>query len=217
MSLAAWLALDLAIALAIVVLVLQYRGQLLTLLRFRSLPSGAAGRPLTRRPRWLSTQPAPNPDAIPRVLAQRMGPFPMTPHGGDWNFFSYVHIAPGSPVRIHGRRLPCRHANITLYFPEHLRGEAKSLPPSLDADQIHYADDGSYSLTIGHEPTDAANALDPAGHHHGMLALRHYLFEDGVDLHYPEVRWGERLVLPARTLARLRSVFPHRGPLRRRA
>jgi hypothetical protein len=217
MSSAVWLVLDLVAALLLVALVLQRRGQVFTLLRFRRMPGDDAGPPLTHRPRWLSTQPPPNPDAIPRLLAQRMGPFPMTPHGGDWNFFCYVHIAPGRPVTIRGRRVPCRHANLTLYFPEHLRGEASALPPSLDAAQIHYADDGSYELVIGHEPTDAANALDPAGHRHGMLALRHYVFEDGVDLHYPEIRWGDQLVLPARTLVGLRSAFPRRGPLRRRA
>lgn len=204
-----WGLVDLLVALVVLGVYFQRRGQVFTLLRFRGLRDHG-GPPLTRRPRWLSTQPAPNPDAIPRLLAQRMGPFPMTPHGGDWNFFCYVHVAPGKPVTIRGQRIDCRHANLTVYFPEHLRGERQEAPPSLDATELRHDDEGRYEVVISHEPSQG-NRLDVDGHHHVMLALRHYVFPDGADIHYPEVRWGPKLVLPARVIRGVRSMFPRRG------
>lgn len=215
MSVVPWLLLDLVVALLVLAVIYQRRGQLFTLLRFRRMRGADPGPPLTARPRWLSTQPAPNPDRIPRWLAQRMGPFPMTPRGGDWNFFCYLHIAPGRPVRLRGKLPDCRLANLTLYAPEHLRAEKDELPASLDAEQIVVGSDGTYEIAIGHEETDVPNRLDPGGARHAMLALRHYVFDDGVDIPYPEVWWGDVLVMPARTVAGVRSVFP-RGDRPRR-
>ncbi len=207
---------DLAVALLLLSVYFQWRGQFLTLLRFRAMRGDTPGPPLTRRPRWLSTQPAPNPGALPRALAQRMGPFPMTPHGGDWNFFCYVHVAPGKPVRIRGQLTACRSANLTLYYPEHLRGERRDPPPFLDARELRREDSGTYEIVISHEPSDpAVHRLEPGGNRHMMLALRHYVFEDGSDIHYPEIWWGDEQVLPGKVIRGVKSIFPRRGPLRR--
>jgi hypothetical protein len=203
-----WILLDVIAALVILGILYQLRGQIFTLVRFRAMRGDDPRPALTRRPRWLSTQPAPNPDRIPRWLAQRMGPFPMTPYGGDWNFFCYVHIAPGRPVRIRSKRVDCRHANITLYAPEHLRGERSSAPPSLDAEQLVCEDDGTYEIVIAHEASGARNRLDPAGSRHGILALRHYVFMDGIDMHYPEISSGDEIVIPGRVVSGVRSMFP---------
>jgi len=217
---ARWILVDLAaVVLALVILgaVYQRRGQIFTLLRFRRIRGNDPAPPLTPRPRWVSTQPAPNPDRIPRLLAQRMGPFPMTPYGGDWNFFCYVHIAPGRPVKIRSKLVSCRHANLTLYFPEHLRGELNTAPPSLDVEQLRCEADGTYEIIISHEASSAGNRFDPEGVRHGLLALRHYVFQDGVDIHYPEIWWGDELVVPARVIPGVSSILPRRGPLRRRS
>lgn len=208
MTIIPWILLDVVVALVILGILYQQRGQIFTLVRFRAMRGDDPRPPLTRRPRWLSTQPAPNPDRIPRWLAQRMGPFPMTPYGGDWNYFCYVHLAPGRPVRIRSKRVDCRHANITLYAPEHLRGERITAPPSLDAEQLVCEDDGTYEIVIAHEPSGARNRLDPAGSRHGILALRHYVFMDGIDMHYPEISWGDEIVMPARVVSGVRSMFP---------
>lgn len=212
-----WILLDVVAALLVLGVYYQRRGQIVTLVRFRAMRGDDPRPALTRRPRWLSTQPAPNPDRIPRWLAQRMGPFPMTPYGSDWNFFCYVHIAPGRPVRIRGARVDCRHASITLYAPEHLRGERAAAPSSLDAAQIAHAEDGTYEIVIAHEPAGAGNRLDPQGARHGILALRHYVFRDGIDMHYPEIRWGDEIVMPARVVRGVRSMLPRDDrPLRAR-
>ena len=227
MSVAAWIAmglLDLVVALLLLGVFYQWRGQIFTLLRFRAMRGDDPGPPLTRRPRWVSTQPAPNPGRLPRPLSQRMGPFPMTPHGGDWNFFCYVHVAPGRPVRIRGKLTACRGANLTLYYPEHLRGERREPPPSLDARELKLEDGNSYEIIISHEPSDPElNRLEPGGNRHLMLALRHYVFENGTDIHYPEIWWGDELILPGQVSRGVRSIFPRRGhvwrrePARRRA
>lgn len=209
---------DVVAALVVLGVLYQRRGQIFTLVRFRAMRGSDPRSPLTRRPRWLSSQPLPNPDSIPRWLGQRMGPFPMTPLGGDWNFFCYVHIAPGRPVRIRGKRVDCRHANLTLYFPEHLRAERKTLPPSIDAEDLVCEADGSYEIVIAHEDVGGKNRMDPDGTRHGILALRHYVFKDGIDMHYPEVSWGDEVIMPARVVRGVRSIFPRDDrPLRVRA
>lgn len=206
--------LDIGVALFALGVYYESRGQIAMLVRFRRLSGESPCPPLTRRPRWLSTQPRPNPDAIPGILAQAMGPFPMTPYGGDWNFFCYVHIDPQRPVRVRGQRVTCRHANLTLYFPEHLRGEQMDLPPNLDAQDLVCEADGSYEVIIKHGASDAHNRLDPGLKRHAILALRHYVFERGADIHYPEIWWGKDLVVPARLVPEVQSIFPREGGLR---
>ena len=208
-----WGGVDLILAFLVVLFILHQRGQALTLIRFRGLRKGRLSSPLTDTPRWLSTQPLPNPDAIPRVLSQRMGPFPMTPYGGDWNFFCYIYVAPGQPVRLRGRPSSCRHSNITIYAPEHLRGEAQFLPPSVDVGALSLGAHGDYELVISHEVV-GGNRLDvQGGGRHWILAMRHYVFNDKTDIYYPEMYWGERCVLPAR-VEKVKSVLPREGGYR---
>lgn len=201
------LSLDLAISLVILGVYYQAQYQILTLLRFKRKPS--QDTPLTTRPRWLSTQPAPNPDSIPTLFAQALGPFPMTPLGGDWNYFCYVHLDQGADtaVALRGQMNDCRISNLTLYLPEHLQGTASSPPPCLDATEIEATTDGRYEVRIGPRVTGTNALVTPVGARHAILAFRNYVFSDRSSIHYPAVYWCERLIVPAKTVSGVRSAL----------
>lgn len=182
------------------IIYLQYPKQLLSLLKFKkeNLSEKHLNKPWIKNPKWLSTQPFPNPDTLPIFLAQSLGPFPSSPLGADINFFTYVFVVKGNPIILKGKVSEVRFFNITFYSSEHVSKKTNKTPPTLNSQDIQYEADGSYVIHFS-ETKQGRNWINTLGDSHGIVAIRNYFFRNNATIHYPEIWWGNRLMTEAKT------------------
>jgi hypothetical protein len=195
----AWIGADVLLTSAAWAAYAERRHCFASLMRFKFGNALAPDRPLTHRPRWVSSQPAPNPDRLPKFISQRMAPYPQSPLGLDWNCFTYAHITERAPIFLRGTLSDVRTFSISFYAKRHVdRAATGSTPNGLDGDQLRLSGN-KYEVCVGPR-RESDNWIDSEGEPHGMIALRHYVFRGETSIHYPAVYWGERLMQSARVV-----------------
>jgi hypothetical protein len=86
-------------------------------------------------------------------------------------------LAPGEALVMRGTIPKCRFTNVMLWNKHMQTFEYQFRRSSLNAEQIAYEPDGSYTIVIAHEDPGVPNWLDTGGHREGTIFWRYLLPE----------------------------------------
>lgn len=178
----AFLALDLALAVAILVGLLSWPRQLIRL------------RAGTDRPDWLNVTPG-CADTVPLLTHIHYSPWPLPPEQ-NFSAITWASLAEGRPVILKGKPNRTRYWSFTFYP---LNGERHSVElPMITSEQVTLEDDGSYVITFALGPLERTkNCVSTGGMPGGIIFMRNYVPLPNSTIHLPAIYWGERLMVPA--------------------